>query len=121
MPEFNNQYSQLLTECGGNLVPFLDSVFGFLYRRSDFFKIKEQTQSASSVVGFTPGQNIKLLNAVFNKWEKFAQNEREREHKLAQADVPPAVNEEVIIETTAANNTQKLVKSSTKVGGILPN
>ena len=113
MPEFDNQYSQLLTECGGNLVPFLDSIFGFLYRRSDFFKIKDEAQQvASSVVGFTPGQNIKLLNAVFNKWEKFAQNEREREHKLAQADVPPAVNEEVI-ETTA-NNAQKIVKSTHK-------
>ena len=32
--------------------------------------------------------------------ENFAQNEREREPKLAQADVPPALNEE-IIEATA--------------------
>ena len=48
MPEFDNQYSQLLTECGGNLVPFLDSIFGFLYRRSDFFKIKDEAQQVAS-------------------------------------------------------------------------
>ena len=30
MPTFDDKYSELLVECGGNLVPFLDSIFGFL-------------------------------------------------------------------------------------------
>ena len=71
-------------------------MFGFLYRRSDFFRIKQDDQAADSVVGFIPGQNSKLLMAVFNKWEKFAQNERDNEHKILQADIPPAVTEEEI-------------------------
>lgn len=96
MPEFDEKYSELLVECGGNLVPFLDSVFGFLYRRSDFFTLKNVEQ-VSSVVGFQPGQNKNLLLAVFNKWDKFARSEAEKNIKLAQAQVPIAIKEEEVV------------------------
>lgn len=97
MPDFDERYSQLLVECEGNLVPFLDSVFGFLYRRSDFFRIKSDKNDANSVVGFHPGQNKNLLLAVFNKWNKFAIDEDTKDLMLAQAQVPIAVKEEEVV------------------------
>lgn len=97
MPEFDERYSQLLVECGGNLVPFLDSVFGFLYRRSDFFRLKSDKNDAESVVGFHAGQNKNLLLAVFNKWNKFAIDEDTKDLMLAQAEVPIAVSEEEVV------------------------
>lgn len=95
MPNFDDKYSELLVESGGNLVPFLDSMFGFLYRRSDFFQVKSDGQ-VESVVGFHPGQNKTLLLSVMNKWETFAKGERDKNYKLSQAGVPIAINEEEV-------------------------
>ena len=93
MPNFDLAYTSILNECDGNLVPFLDSIFGFLYRNSDFFQSKN---SSESVVGFHPGQNKSLLLAVFNKWNKYAEDERTTKEKLALSDVPLAVREEEV-------------------------
>ena len=113
MPNFDDKYSELLVECGGNLVPFLDSIFGFLYRRSDFFQVKSNGQ-VDSVVGFHPGQNKSLLLSVMNKWEKFAKDERDKNHKLSQADVPIAINEEEVgpIESKSLNPPPNKAKAS---------
>ena len=113
MPNFDDKYSELLVECGGNLVPFLDSIFGFLYRRSDFFQVKSNGQ-VDSVVGFHPGQNKTLLLSVMNKWEKFAKDERDKNHKLSQADVPIAINEEEVgpIESKSLDPPPNKAKAS---------
>ena len=113
MPEFDEKYSELLVECGGNLVPFLDSIFGFLYRRSDFFRQKDQNQS-ESVIGFTTGQNKNLLLAVFNKWENFAKDERNKDFKLSQADVPPAIHEEEVFTDTVIEPKPKPIQHKKK-------
>ena len=107
MPNFDERYSELLSECGGNLVPFLDSIFGFLSRRSDFFQLKPDGQ-VDSVVGFHPGQNKKLLLSVMSKWEKFAQEESEKNHKLSQADVPVAVQHEEVVSSSSSNLSRNL-------------
>jgi len=115
MPNFDDKYSELLVECGGNLVPFLDSVFGFLYRRSDFFQVKSDSQ-VDSVVGFHPGDNKKLLMSVMNKWEKFSKEESEKNYKLSQADIPVAVNEEEVTASSFPESTKlKNVKESSSL------
>ena len=103
MPNFDDKYSELLVECGGNLVPFLDSIFGFLYRRSDFFQVKSIDQ-VDNVVGFHPGQNRALLLSIMKKWDNFALNEREKNHKLSQTDVPVALNEEEVSTVTVSED-----------------
>ena len=94
MPNFDQMYSQILGECeDGNLILFLDSIFGFLYRKSDFFQEKSNDQG---IVGLHPGQNKNLLLAVFNKWDKFAKGEEDTKKKMALRDVPIATREEVV-------------------------
>ena len=93
------------------MVPFLDSIFGFLYRKSDFYRVKPENNT-ESVVGFHPGQNVQLMMGCFNKWQKFAVDEREKEHKLAQAHVPEAVTEEVVWTGSSSYSASK--KSSHK-------
>ena len=93
MPNFDKIYNNVLGDCEGNLVLFLDSFFGFLYRQSDFFQDKS---NQASVVGLHPGQNKNLVLAVFNKWDKFAKSEADTEHKLALREVPFATREEVV-------------------------
>ena len=93
MPNFDQVYNNVLGECEGNLILFLDSFFGFLYRQSDFFQEKS---NQASVVGLHPAQNKNLLLAVFNKWDKFAKSEADNDHKLALREVPIAVREEVV-------------------------
>ena len=86
MPNFDQVYASLLSECGSDLVLFLDSFFGFLHRNSDFFQTKT---SAESIIGFSPGQNKSLLLATFNKWNQFSHNEAlTTKDILAQSHVP---------------------------------
>ena len=97
MPNFDQMYSQILGECeDGNLILFLDSIFGFLYRKSDFFQEKSNDQG---IVGLHPGQNKNLLLAVFNKWDKFAKGEEDTKKKMALRDVPIATREEVVVSS----------------------
>jgi len=92
-------------------VPFLDSIFGFLYRRSDFFQVKSNDQ-VESIVGFHPGQNKSLLLSVMSKWEKFAKEESDKNHKLSQADVPIAINEEEVCSVSESSNPSEAKASS---------
>ncbi|XP_046560284.1 nudC domain-containing protein 3-like [Haliotis rubra] len=63
----------------GEITNFLDVVIGFLYRRTDFFRIMK---SKNDKLGFPPGTAAKLLLKEFKKYEAFAQrDEMEREKK----------------------------------------
>ena len=120
MPNFDERYSELLSECGGNLVPFLDSIFGFLSRRSDFFQLKPNDQ-VDSVVGFHPGQNKQLLLSVMSKWEKFTKEESEKNHKLSQADVPVAVQHEEVVSSSSSNLSKNVHPNKSEKKSPSPN
>ncbi|RUS89812.1 hypothetical protein EGW08_002424 [Elysia chlorotica] len=60
----------------GQVAPFLDAIIGFLYRRTDYFRIMK---TDSDKLGFPPGVALKLLVNIFKKYESMsAKNEEMR-------------------------------------------
>ncbi|XP_059476241.1 nudC domain-containing protein 3 [Neocloeon triangulifer] len=48
------------------IVNYLDSVFGFLYRRTDFYKVKKHRDES---VGFMPGEALRLVLKIFKQYQ----------------------------------------------------
>ncbi|XP_043206642.1 nudC domain-containing protein 3-like isoform X2 [Amphibalanus amphitrite] len=87
-----------ILQAEGKVVPFLDVIFGFLQRRTDFF----HEHARPSSMGFPPGVAEQLVVTTFRKW---------REVQRANAAVPPAVAEEEVVTSPAG------VTSSADSGG----
>ncbi|XP_035668803.1 nudC domain-containing protein 3-like [Branchiostoma floridae] len=90
----------------GKIENFLDVMFGFLYRRTDFFRTM---RSKEDRMGFPPGVQEKMLYSIFKKWQHYATQDEERMMKKLQekaekerqaAAAASAVVEEVEVETT---------------------
>jgi hypothetical protein len=92
MVNYDEEFSALLQN-SGHLVPFLDSFFGFLYRRTDFFVAKNGAAEGQSMVGFDEGQAEKILLGVFRRWQNHSDNERRNLEKLQSSNVPPVASE----------------------------
>ncbi|CAN8002678.1 unnamed protein product [Ixodes hexagonus] len=90
----------------GQIYPFLDAIFDFLYRRTDFYHIKK---SPSEKLGFPPGIARRLVRIAFQKYNNLANStSEEAEEKVSIAptedlNVPPSV-EVVEVETTASSD-----------------
>ncbi|XP_066304614.1 nudC domain-containing protein 3-like [Branchiostoma lanceolatum] len=105
----------------GKIENFLDVMFGFLYRRTDFFRTM---RSKEDRMGFPPGVQEKMLYSIFKKWQHYATQDEERMMKKLQekaekerqaAAAASAVVEEVEVETTEEpeNKENKTDTSST--------
>ncbi|XP_053729088.1 nudC domain-containing protein 3 [Synchiropus splendidus] len=90
----------------GNIQDFLHVYFGFLYRKTDFYRL---LSSPDDKMGFPPGVAEKMVLKVFKSFERMSELERERrlsqQHRLAEAP-PPAVQElEVQSEPEASESS----------------
>ncbi|XP_063336590.1 nudC domain-containing protein 3 isoform X2 [Pelmatolapia mariae] len=79
----------------GNIQDFLQVYFGFLYRKTDFYRL---LSSPNDKMGFPPGVAEKMVLKTFKLFEKLAEHDRERavsELKKREETryVPPAVQE----------------------------
>ncbi|KAB5543358.1 hypothetical protein PHYPO_G00078160 [Pangasianodon hypophthalmus] len=76
----------------GNIQNFLQIYFGFLYRKTDFYRL---LTSPNDKMGFPPGVAEKMVLKTFKLFEKLAVQDRERAMKLVEEarDVPPVVEE----------------------------
>lgn len=84
----------------GNIQDFLQVYFGFLYRKTDFYRL---LSSPNDKMGFPPGVAEKMVHKTFKLFEKVAEHDRERQlNELLKREesqrVPPAVQE---LEVTA--------------------
>ena len=61
MVKFDNVFLSILQNCG-KIEPFLDSIFFFLSRRTDFFQLM---YSKNDKMGFPPGVAEKMLIKVY--------------------------------------------------------
>ncbi|KAM9800952.1 nudC domain-containing protein 3 [Neosynchiropus ocellatus] len=77
----------------GNIQDFLHVYFGFLHRKTDFYRL---LSSPEDKMGFPPGVAEKMVLKVFKSFERMAELERERrlsqQNRPAEAP-PPAVQE----------------------------
>ncbi|XP_066507375.1 nudC domain-containing protein 3 [Hoplias malabaricus] len=76
----------------GNIQNFLQIFFGFLYRKTDFYRL---LASPNDRMGFPPGVAEKMVLKTFKLFENLAAHDRERVMQLAEdaKAVPPAVQE----------------------------
>ncbi|XP_063066042.1 nudC domain-containing protein 3 [Engraulis encrasicolus] len=71
----------------GNIQDFLQVYFGFLYRKTDFYRL---LSSPNDRMGFPPGVAEKMVLRTFKTFEKVAAADRER---MMQRRAPAAVQE----------------------------
>ncbi|XP_026130248.1 nudC domain-containing protein 3-like [Carassius auratus] len=76
----------------GNIQNFLQVYFGFLYRKTDFYRLLSGPQDR---MGFPPGVAEKMVFKTFKLFESLAEQDRERAARLAEGNkaAPPAVQE----------------------------
>ncbi|XP_059213335.1 nudC domain-containing protein 3 [Centropristis striata] len=84
----------------GNIQDFLQVYFGFLYRKTDFYRL---LASPNDKMGFPPGVAEKMVFKTYKLFEKVAEQDRERrlselQKREESRSVPPAVQE---LEITA--------------------
>ncbi|KAF4108542.1 nudC domain-containing protein 3 [Onychostoma macrolepis] len=76
----------------GNIQNFLQVYFGFLYRKTDFYRLLSGPQDR---MGFPPGVAENMVFKTFKLFENLAEQDRERAARLAEGNkaAPPAVQE----------------------------
>lgn len=79
----------------GNIQDFLQIYFGFLYRKTDFYRL---LSGPGDKMGFPPGVAEKMVLKTFKLFEKLAEHDRERmlselQRREETRGVPPAVQE----------------------------
>ncbi|XP_016366042.1 nudC domain-containing protein 3-like [Sinocyclocheilus rhinocerous] len=76
----------------GNIQNFLQVYFGFLYRKTDFYRLLSGPEDR---MGFPPGVAEKMVFKTFKLFENLAEQDRERAARLAEEKkaAPPAVQE----------------------------
>uniref|UniRef100_A0A3P9ANJ2 NudC domain-containing protein 3 n=1 Tax=Esox lucius TaxID=8010 RepID=A0A3P9ANJ2_ESOLU len=95
----------------GNIQNFLQVYFGFLYRKTDFYRL---LSSPNDRMGFPPGVAEKMVLKSFHLFERVAQQDRERQQKELQQRLearaaPPAVQE---LEVPAAQSLEPSIEST---------
>nr|XP_020443070.1 nudC domain-containing protein 3 [Monopterus albus]XP_020443071.1 nudC domain-containing protein 3 [Monopterus albus] len=79
----------------GNIQDFLQIYFGFLYRKTDFYRL---LSGPNDKMGFPPGVAEKMVLKTFKVFEKLAEHDRERclselQKREESRCVPPVVQE----------------------------
>lgn len=99
----------------GNIQDFLQVYFGFLYRKTDFYRL---LSSPNEKMGFPPGVAEKMVFKTFKLFEKLADHDRERQLSELQKReesrcVPPAVQElEIVTDSTPEETEEQSTKES---------
>uniref|UniRef100_A0A131YZ81 Nuclear migration protein nudc n=1 Tax=Rhipicephalus appendiculatus TaxID=34631 RepID=A0A131YZ81_RHIAP len=90
----------------GQIYPFLDAIFDFLYRRTDFYRVKS---SPSDKLGFSPGVARSIVRAAFESYHKLADEAQKKKDAaapvVAQPEEPVPIAAEVEVETTTSDDT----------------
>ncbi|XP_012670840.1 nudC domain-containing protein 3 [Clupea harengus] len=90
----------------GNIQDFLQVYFGFLYRKTDFYRL---LSNPNDRMGFPPGVAEKMILRTFKTFEKFAIADREREMQrrapavIQELEVPSEQEEAGAVAAAAAS------------------
>ncbi|OQR80106.1 nudC domain-containing protein 3-like [Tropilaelaps mercedesae] len=98
--KYDGMLLELLSICG-RPERFLDVIFGFLYRRSDFY---EAASSPQAPRGLPPGYAVKITHMAFQKYYKLAQAEAQKKGLLEPAmkvdDLVPKVARDELVNVS---------------------
>ncbi|KAL3238789.1 hypothetical protein MRX96_021820 [Rhipicephalus microplus] len=102
----------------GQIYPFLDAIFDFLYRRTDFYHIKS---SPSDKLGFNPGVARRIVRAAFESYHKLADEAQKKKDAAArvvtQTEEPVPIAAEVEVETTTSGRYDRIDNERKRGGG----
>uniref|UniRef100_A0A3Q0S662 NudC domain-containing protein 3 n=1 Tax=Amphilophus citrinellus TaxID=61819 RepID=A0A3Q0S662_AMPCI len=111
----------------GNIQDFLQVYFGFLYRKTDFYRL---LSSPNDKMGFPPGVAEKMVLKTFKLFEKLAEHDREKalsdlKKREESTYVPPPVQElevasEPCKETEEQSTEAAQMESSPSGSGSAP-
>ncbi|XP_010772474.1 nudC domain-containing protein 3 [Notothenia coriiceps] len=107
----------------GNIQDFLQVYFGFLYRKTDYYRL---LAGPNDKMGFPPGVAEKMVLKTFKNFEKLADQDRERQLSEVQRReqsrcVPPALQElEVAEETVEQSSEEAQTESSPSDAADVP-
>ncbi|XP_038069579.1 nudC domain-containing protein 3-like isoform X2 [Patiria miniata] len=92
---------------------FLDVIFEFLYRRTDFYK---SMRHQHDTMGLPPGMARRLVMQTFMKYEKIGQGPQLSDLQIQEPGVPEPMNTVEITEMTetADSTTEKAKKAETE-------
>lgn len=99
----------------GNIQDFLQVYFGFLYRKTDFYRL---LSGPDDKMGFPPGVAEKMVFKTFKLFEKVSEHDRERRQSELQKReesrcVPPAAQElEVAAEETEEEEEEERAEAA---------
>ncbi|KAJ4921533.1 hypothetical protein JOQ06_024461 [Pogonophryne albipinna] len=93
----------------GNIQDFLQVYFGFLYRKTDYYRL---LAGPNDKMGFPPGVAEKMVHKTFKNFEKLADQDRERQLSEVQRReqsrcVPPALQELEVAEETVEQSSEE--------------
>lgn len=93
----------------GNIQDFLQVYFGFLYRKTDFYRL---LSSPNDKLGFPPGVAEKMVLKTFQVFEKLAAHDRERQQTELQRrhssrSIPAAAQEVEVSSEPPAEGPQQ--------------
>ncbi|GFR93941.1 NudC domain-containing protein 3-like [Elysia marginata] len=101
----------------GQVAPFLDAVIGFLYRRTDFFRIMKNDMDK---MGFPPGVALKLLTNIFKKYESLAAQDEERRGENKQKSAEVNKGQESTKKTKSKTDSESVKTLKTEVNNATP-
>ncbi|XP_019937858.2 nudC domain-containing protein 3 [Paralichthys olivaceus] len=92
----------------GNIQDFLQIYFGFLYRKTDFYRL---LSGPSDKMGFPPGVAEKMVLKTYKLFEKVAEHDRERQlsemQKRAESRCVPQAVQELEVATEPPKETEE--------------
>lgn len=106
MAGLNERYDSALLgilQSEGQIAKFFDVIYGFLYRKTDFYLNMKDT---SAKMGFPPGVALKLTVGAFRKYEEMAKLDEQRRAAAAATSVI----------TSEAKNTELIPNPLLSVG-----
>ncbi|XP_073444748.1 nudC domain-containing protein 3 [Dendrobates tinctorius] len=112
-PELSDRYDHALLgilQHVGNIQDFLNVYFGFLYRKTDFYRLLLSPQDR---MGFPPGTAQNMVLQAFKTYERlamqdheqrvqsFQEKSRKKEERLSESSNAPGAPEEVVVQASA--------------------
>lgn len=91
--------------------PFLDKVFKFLYRRTDFF-LRQETEKQS--YGFLPGASKEMVSKIFNKYDSMSKEKLKQKLLQTNGDIVKSekLQNKVVTPEKVASTKPALIESS---------
>lgn len=107
---FDELLHTVVAERGEGIQGFFDTVFSFLYRKTDFF----YEMAPGENMGFFPGQSQAMIGAYFKKYQELHFKQRVPKRDISQEDVQNFIKAQREKKETPTKETEKVPETEEK-------